>query len=237
MRLSMPIFTMWNANDCIATPRVLKTWKDVAKGRIEHMIISRSGHRIAQECLGEVANKVHLHSLPSLVVVPHTFRSFRGAYRLLRTQDQVGASTKLKQGTMFRYSVAMSPFLGTSNVPYDFELEDLNLDALQDSAVITPQTKQVVVMRQGNAEWRVGNRGQFGVLRSDKVRVASSNNNDEQYIWELMAMRFSNTCERCSRGGVGHFEHSPHFSSSVVALSHLTTDHDPALALGSSLLR
>lgn len=58
---------------------------------------------------------------------------------------------------MFRYSVAMSPFLGTSNVPYDFELEDLNLDALQDSAVITPQTKQVVVMRQGNAEWRVGN--------------------------------------------------------------------------------
>ena len=39
MRLSMPIFTMWGANDCIATPRVLKTWKDVAKGRIEHMII------------------------------------------------------------------------------------------------------------------------------------------------------------------------------------------------------
>ena len=47
----------------------------------------------------------------------------------------------------------MSPFLGTSNVPYDFELEDLDLDALQDSAVITPQTKQVVVMRQDNAEW------------------------------------------------------------------------------------
>ena len=96
---------------------------------------------------------VHLHSLPSFVVEPHTFRSFRGAYRLFRMQDQVGASTKLKQGTMFRYSVAMSPFLGTSNVPYDFELEDLDLDALQDSAVITLQTKQVVVMRQGNAEW------------------------------------------------------------------------------------
>ena len=78
MRLSMPIFTMWSANDCIATPRVLKTWKDVAKGRIEHMIISRSGHRIAQECPGEVANMVHLHSLPSFVDEPHTFRSFRG---------------------------------------------------------------------------------------------------------------------------------------------------------------
>jgi amino acid adenylation domain-containing protein len=157
VRLSMPIFTMCGANDCIATPQVLKTWKDVAKGRIEHMIIPRSGHRIAQECPGEVANMLHLHSLPSFVDELHTFRSYRAAYRLLRTQDQVGASTKLKQGTMFRYSVAMSPFLGTSNVPYDFELEDLNLDALQDSAVITPQTKQVVVMRQGNAEWRVGN--------------------------------------------------------------------------------
>merc|ERR1712135_98943 len=84
VRLSMPIFTMCGANDCIATPQVLKTWKDVAKGRIEHMIIPRSGHRIAQECPGEVANMLHLHSLPSFVDELHTFRSYRAAYRLLR---------------------------------------------------------------------------------------------------------------------------------------------------------
>ena len=41
--------------------------------------------------------------------------------------------------------------------------------------------------------------------------VTSRNNDDEQYIRELTAARFSNTPEKCSRG-VGHFEHSPHLS-------------------------
>ena len=53
---------------------------------------------------------------------------------------------------------------------------------------------------------------------SDKVRVASRNNDGEQYIRELTATRFSNTPEKCSRGGVGHFEHRPHLSLSVSAL-------------------
>jgi amino acid adenylation domain-containing protein len=157
VRLSMPIITICGANDHIASPQVLKTWKEVAKGRIEHTIIPRSGHRIAQERPGEVANTLHLHSLPNFVDELHTFRSYRAAYRLLRRQDQAGAASKLKQGTMFKFSTVMSPFLGASKVPSDLNIEDLNLDALKPSAAITPQTKQVLIMRQGNAEWRIGN--------------------------------------------------------------------------------
>ena len=60
---------------------------------------------------GEVANTLHLYSLPNFVDELHTFRSYRAAYRLLRRQDQAGAARKLKRGTMFKFSMVTSPVL------------------------------------------------------------------------------------------------------------------------------
>merc|ERR1712151_1217088 len=54
LRLSTPIITFCGVNDRIATPKVMKTWKGVAKGRIEHAVLQRAGHRIAQDCPSEV---------------------------------------------------------------------------------------------------------------------------------------------------------------------------------------
>jgi len=68
LRLSMPIFTVCGANDRIATPQVLKTWKHVAKGRIEHTVIPRAGHRIAQECPDEIANMLQISVVMSPIL-------------------------------------------------------------------------------------------------------------------------------------------------------------------------
>eukprot|EP00928_Gymnodinium_smaydae_P037963 TRINITY_DN2628_c0_g1_i7.p1 TRINITY_DN2628_c0_g1~~TRINITY_DN2628_c0_g1_i7.p1 ORF type:complete len:440 (-),score=86.37 TRINITY_DN2628_c0_g1_i7:542-1813(-) len=56
VRLCTPIVTLCGARDTIATPCALKTWTEVAKGRIEHCVIPNTGHRIAQESPDAVAH-------------------------------------------------------------------------------------------------------------------------------------------------------------------------------------
>mmetsp|Transcript_118028 Transcript_118028/g.378332 ORF Transcript_118028/g.378332 Transcript_118028/m.378332 type:complete len:1518 (+) Transcript_118028:176-4729(+) len=159
IRLWTPILTLCGTNDRIVTPKLLRTWSHVAKGRIEHTVIPRAGHRIAQECPRAVAEVLRIHSLPSFADELGAFRSYIAAYRLLRRRDQAGAASKLKQGTLCRQPLVSSPTLGASNVPPDFCLTDLslNLQAVGLSpTTLTPQSKQVIVMRHGNVNWRSG---------------------------------------------------------------------------------
>lgn len=101
----------------------------MAKGRVEHTIILLSGHRIDQECPGEVDNMLHLRFLPNFVDELGTLRSYGYDYRLLRRQDQIGAASALKLGTLLRFSMVMSPVPGASKVLLDFCPADFNLDA------------------------------------------------------------------------------------------------------------
>ena len=65
---------------------------------------------------------------------------------MLLRQDQAGAASKLKRGTMFKFSMVMSPVLGDSKVPSDLNIANLNLDALIPSAAITiPLTGSTIV--------------------------------------------------------------------------------------------
>ena len=69
--------------------------------------------------------------------------------------------------------------------------------------------------------------------------MAIRNNDDEQYIWESTATRFSNTPEKCSRGVSDIFEHSPHLSFSVsapVVFSLVDPDSSHVLARTRSLI-
>ena len=49
--------------------------------------------------------------LPNFVDELHTFRNYRATYRLLRRQDQAGAASKLKRGTMFKFSMVTNPVM------------------------------------------------------------------------------------------------------------------------------
>jgi len=129
----------------------------VAKGRIQHTVIPNAGHRIAQEYPTAVAYIIHISSLPSFADELIGFQSYRAAYRQLRCKDTSGAKNTLKQGTLFRHSIIASPTLGAANVPADCFPDELDLTGLEDSPVITPQSKQVIAMRHGNSRWRVGN--------------------------------------------------------------------------------
>eukprot|EP00928_Gymnodinium_smaydae_P031690 TRINITY_DN2317_c0_g2_i1.p1 TRINITY_DN2317_c0_g2~~TRINITY_DN2317_c0_g2_i1.p1 ORF type:complete len:792 (-),score=131.61 TRINITY_DN2317_c0_g2_i1:447-2738(-) len=158
-RLWTPIVTLCGARDSIATPCALKTWTQVAKGRIQHSVIPNTGHRIAQESPNAVAYIIHINSLPSFADEIIGFQSYRAAYSKMRQKDQAGAKQALKQGTLFKHSLISSPVLGAHSVPADGYPSELELPGLDGSPILTPQSKQVLVMRHGNAEWRVGNAG------------------------------------------------------------------------------
>eukprot|EP00931_Biecheleriopsis_adriatica_P031383 TRINITY_DN18408_c0_g1_i2.p1 TRINITY_DN18408_c0_g1~~TRINITY_DN18408_c0_g1_i2.p1 ORF type:complete len:1482 (+),score=319.04 TRINITY_DN18408_c0_g1_i2:56-4501(+) len=142
--LQMPIMTMRGTLDCITSSVAMKSWKEVAGGRLEFKEFPQAGHMLATECPILVAKYMDQATLTDFSSELEAFKTFRAAYRLLRHGQQ-----KTRKGSMIG-----SPVVGARSVPKDFGEVEIDLDVLPTA--ITPQTKKVKQMRMGNLEWRRG---------------------------------------------------------------------------------
>lgn len=161
IRLKMPIMTMRGELDCITAATAMRSWKQVAGGRLEHKEFPGAGHMVAHECPSQVAQFIFQASLPDFSSELRAYDKFRAAYRVLRSGKLSNLSKKkdaVPSPRLAAQTLPVSPTLGAQPVPEDLGAQVLDFSMLDliMAPAMTPPTKQVKIMRAGNMQWRKG---------------------------------------------------------------------------------
>jgi len=170
VKLRTPIFSMRGSHDNIAGSFELKSWNQVAGGKWEYREIKNSGHMLAVEAPGALANYIVFASLLDLTDQLGEFTEFRGKYGLLRQilrgkqPKQTGEINKMMRqvspvqiGDINKMMRQVSPVLGARRIPLDETVDfEFSLKGLDGSEIVAAQTAKVKQMRHGNLQWRQG---------------------------------------------------------------------------------
>jgi len=143
-RLQAAIFTLRGDGDHVTTLDVMKTWTDVAGGRLEHREFKNSGHMLARDVPLQLARHLATVSLPEFTDSLGPLVAYRKAYHM---------RGKLSKNPTFP-KILGSPVLGYNRLVTSIEEpQPLDLDS-QGYKSITPQSQKIKIMRSSNKEWR-----------------------------------------------------------------------------------
>lgn len=70
-RITSPIITIRGDQDCITSSSVMKSWEDVAAGRIEHIQVAGSGHMLVRDAPKELARHIAKVSIDVAEISQH----------------------------------------------------------------------------------------------------------------------------------------------------------------------